>query len=271
VVLDIAFASNAGGQSFESVTQRFIDALGPRLVAWIDHHDSAHHALYQADARFVLRTKAEHPACPELVTPERVKAAGSVDTIVCHGDFDGLASAAKWLRGGHECYPGCDQDARAIDTRIGLPSNNAARMDRAIRGAPKDTGLLHAIVQHLSEGAQNQATWAMIERAGHALAALEAQAAIMSAEFLPIGAHAVWLDTPERRPAFDKTALLLAGQQLAKIALVADGDTLTLAAAFDSGIDFLRMFELSGGMPTVVSLKRERLAEVLARLQALSM
>jgi hypothetical protein len=73
VVLDIAFASEAGGQSFETTTLRFIDALGPRLVAWVDHHDSAHHARFAADPRFLLTTKAEHGACPEMVTPALVE------------------------------------------------------------------------------------------------------------------------------------------------------------------------------------------------------
>jgi len=40
------------------------------------------HRDYADDPRFVLRTKAQHGACPELVTPERVEAAGPVDTIL---------------------------------------------------------------------------------------------------------------------------------------------------------------------------------------------
>ena len=44
----------------------------------------------------------QHPGCPELVTKERVAQAGVVDTIVCHSDFDGIASAAKFLLGGVE-------------------------------------------------------------------------------------------------------------------------------------------------------------------------
>lgn len=78
VVLDIAFAAETGGASFEKVTQRFIDGLGPRLAMWIDHHDHQRHAQFAGDPRFVLSTKAEHPACPEMVTPERVAAAGPV-------------------------------------------------------------------------------------------------------------------------------------------------------------------------------------------------
>src|SRR5436189_249932 len=65
-VLDIAFASEAGGKSFETVTLPLIEGLGSRLRAWVDHHDSAHHQEYAGDPRFVLSTKAQHGACPEM-------------------------------------------------------------------------------------------------------------------------------------------------------------------------------------------------------------
>lgn len=290
VVLDIAFASSAGssrvtrdptseadkrpsglrarGQSFDQITRPFIDALDARLVCWIDHHDSWYHAEYADDPRFVLRRKADHPACPELVTPQRVAAAGAVDSVVCHTDFDGLASAAKWLRGGLECYPGCDADARAIDSRIGEPGAWAVRIDRALRGAPRDVALRLAIIEHLRQGAVDPATWERIDAAGADCARLEAQSLLLAADFRPAGPDSVWLELPPERPEHDKTALLLAGQQRARIALVVDRDTLTLAAPFDSGIDFLAWFGLEGGMPTVVSLQRVRLPEVLATLAA---
>src|SRR5262245_38931793 len=172
-VLDIAFVSEAGGQSFEKVTLPFIEGLGARLAAWVDHHDSAHHARYAEDPRFLLRTKAEHGACPELVTEEVIRRAGKVDTIVCHGDFDGLASAAKWMRGGVEPYPGCDADARAIDTRLGVPSALASRFDRAIRARPRDHALFGIIVRHLATGVSDASLWEPIDQAGALLAPLE--------------------------------------------------------------------------------------------------
>src|SRR5690606_14604004 len=110
VVLDVAFAGTAGG-GFDQVTKKLIDGLGERLVGWIDHHDHERHEDYREDPRFVLATKAQHGACPEMITPELVLRIGPVDTIVCHTDFDGLASAAKWILGGREPYPGCDADA----------------------------------------------------------------------------------------------------------------------------------------------------------------
>src|SRR5690606_3800402 len=163
VVLDIAFAAETAGSSFEKVTKRFLDGLGSRLAMWIDHHDHVRHADYADDPRFVLSTKAEHPACPEMVTPERVAQAGPIDTICCHVDFDGLCAAAKWIRGGEEPYPGADADARAIDTRMGTPSERAATIDRALRARPRDDGLRGVIVRHLAT--DDHGLWEPIERA----------------------------------------------------------------------------------------------------------
>ena len=61
-------------------------------------------------------------------------------------DFDGLVSAAKWIRGGVEPYPGADADAHAIDTRLGQPSPIAERIDRALRARPRDAGLFGVVV-----------------------------------------------------------------------------------------------------------------------------
>ena len=105
-VLDIAFASDGGGASFEKTTLPFIRGLGSRLAAWVDHHDHDRHVDYASDSRFVLHTKAEHGACPEIITPEIVRAAGPVDTVAVHLDLDGLYSGAKWVLGGIEPYEG---------------------------------------------------------------------------------------------------------------------------------------------------------------------
>src|SRR6185503_4183715 len=132
-VLDVAFASEGGGASFEKTTLPFINGLGSRLAAWVDHHDHERHADYVGDPRFVLTTKAQHGACPELVTPEVVRAAGPVDTVAMHLDLDGLYSGAKWVLGGVEPYDGADADARAVDTRRGEPGPIATRKHRVIQ------------------------------------------------------------------------------------------------------------------------------------------
>jgi hypothetical protein len=65
---------------------------------------------------------------------------------------------------------------------------------------------------------------------------------------------------------YDKTVLLLLGQEKARVALVHDETTITLAARFDSGIDLLKLLELQGGMPTRVSVPAARLDDVEQRL-----
>ena len=77
-VLDIAFAGTAGGSGgFEKITLPFIQGLGPRLAAWVDHHDHDRHPDFAEDPRFVLATKAEHGACPEMIDPELVARIGA--------------------------------------------------------------------------------------------------------------------------------------------------------------------------------------------------
>ena len=60
VVLDIGFASEGGGSSFAGVTIPFINGLGSRLAAWVDHHDHERHVDFVRDPRFLLCSKAEH-------------------------------------------------------------------------------------------------------------------------------------------------------------------------------------------------------------------
>lgn len=266
VVLDIAFASEAGGQSFETVTLPFITGLGPRLVAWVDHHDSAQHARYAGDPRFVLSTKAEHGACPEMVTPEVVERAGQVDTIVCHVDFDGLCSGAKWIRRGVEPYPGCDADARAIDTRTGTPGPIGVRLDRALRARPRDQALFGLVVRHLAGGISDRSLWETIDAAGAELASMEAEARRLAHGYERVEPDLVIVDASKRRGPYDKTQLLLVGQERARMSAVIDGDNVTFAAGFDSGVNFLTAFGISGGMPTRVSIQRSKLAEALLAL-----
>jgi hypothetical protein len=112
--LDVAFAA---GAQWKSKTKVFLDALGDRLVRYVDHHEHREAwPSYEGDARFVLVPNKIAHACPELVTPELVAASGHVDDIVAHADFDGCVAAVKWLRGGREPYAGADEDARAAES-----------------------------------------------------------------------------------------------------------------------------------------------------------
>lgn len=265
VVLDIAFAAGAGGASFERTTQPFIRALGDRLAMWIDHHDHVMHAAFADDPRFVLRTKAEHGACPEMVTPERVEAAGPVDTICCHTDFDGLCSAAKWIRGGREPYAGADDDARAIDTRLGKPGELATVVDRALRARPRDDGLRGLIVRFLADGAGDREIFRSIEEAAESLRPREDSARAIARDY-EVGGDVAFVRVPEGAAPYDKTLLLMLGQERARISVAADATTVTVAARFDSGVDLLALLELDGGMPTVVSVTPDRLDDVLERV-----
>ena len=262
VVLDVAFAANAGGASYERTTLPFIKGLGPRLAMWIDHHDHDRHRDYADDPRFILRTKAQHGACPELVTPERVAAAGPIDTICCHLDFDGLCSAAKWIRAGVEPYPGADADARAIDTRLGEPSERARVLDRALRARPRDEALRGLMVRYLVDGTNDAALYREFQNAAEALRAMEREAKRLSARYEVRGKLAI-CDATRRNGPYDKTELLLIGQRLAPISLVHDETTVTVAAGFDSGIDLVSALGLNGGMPTRVSVAAKRLGEVI--------
>ncbi len=267
VVLDVAFASAAGGASFDKTTLPFLEGLGKRLAMWIDHHDHERHVDYAQDERFVLRTKAQHGACPELVTPERVRWAGEVDTVCCHVDFDGICSAAKWVRRGDEPYEGADDDARAIDTRLGRPSERAEVLDRALRARPKDDALKGLVLRYLADGAEDVGLFKQLREAARPLERMENEAKKLSARYEIRGEVAV-CDARVRDHSYDKTALLLMGQELAPISLVHDETTVTVAARFDSGIDLVRRLGLDGGMPTRVSVEAKRLTEVLDRLGA---
>jgi len=265
-VLDIAFAAEGGGKSFETTTLRFIDELGERLIAWVDHHDSVHHARYAADRRFVLSTKAEHGACPELITPALVSSYARPDVLVCHNDFDGLASAAKWIRGGIEPYGGCDDDARAIDTCLGEPGPTGRRIERALRAAPRDFQVLASALALLADGAPKDGDWRSIDAAAARLEPLERCAERFASHYVRMGPELAIVNVTGVGEAYDKTTLLLLGQRLGRMAAVIDGDTATFAAPFDSGVDFLERFGLSGGMPTRVSIRRSALGAALIAL-----
>jgi hypothetical protein len=272
VVLDVAFASEMSGGGFDKITRPFIDGLGGRLAMWVDHHDSAEHARYAGDPRFFLTTKAAHGACPEMVTPELVARAGQVETIVCHTDFDGLASAAKWIRGGVEPYAGADDDAWAIDTRLKRPGPIGERFDRALRARPSDHGLFGLVVRHLSSGLADASLWEIIDAAAAELVPIEAETRRVAERYVRVSPGVAVVDVTDPSAAkptasrIDKTQLLLLGQEKEPVSVVIDRDTVTVAARFDSGKNFLTLLGLSGGMPTRVSVPKSRLREVLLAL-----
>jgi hypothetical protein len=264
-VLDVAFASEGGGASFEKTTLPFIKGLGARLAAWVDHHDHDRHVDYKDDPRFVLTTKAEHGACPELVTPEVVRAAGPVDTVAMHLDLDGIYSGAKWVLGGVEPYEGADADARAVDTRRGEPGPIATRIDRALRARFRDETLKHRVIQYLVARAKSPVLWGEIEEAAREIDPLLDEAKRLAEHYQIIDGVA-YVEVGGR--PYDKTELLLIGQERAPIAVVRDSGSLAIAADFESGFDFVKMFDLGGGMPTRVTIPEARRTEIMAKLAA---
>jgi hypothetical protein len=215
----------------------------------------------------VLHTKAEHGACPEIITPELVAQTGPVDTIVAHFDLDGLYAAAKWILGGREPYPGADDDARAVDTRIGVPSPRAQLIDKALRVHYDDPVLKQRIVHWLCRGMRP----GVEQDAIHAAAADFDQRAVQAerlAERYEILDDVALLHVPADAPHFDKTELLLVGQRRATVAVVVDGVTVNIAASFESGLNFITLLGLGGGMPTRVSVPVQRLDDVLRKIRA---
>ena len=259
VVLDLAFASNATKNGFERITLRFIEELGNRLAAWIDHHDHDEHARFLSDSRFILCNKSDHGACPELITPDLRRCIGPVDTIVCHTDFDGIASAAKWLRDGIEPYEGCDSDARAIDTRIGKPSAIADTIDRALRARPHDNALFGLVIRHLANGLADASLWLPVREAADELDEIEAATRTLAQAYCRVPPGVAVIDISKPHPRIDKTLMLLIGQQRENIAMILDRQTINIATSFDSGINLVKLLGLSGGMPTRVSIPSESL------------
>jgi hypothetical protein len=268
VVLDIGFASTVGTSiSYEATTLPFLTGLGDRLAAWVDHHDHERHVDHAGDPRFVLATKAQHGACPEMITEELVRQVGPIDCVCTHVDLDGLYAAAKWLRGGKEPYPGADQDAHAIDTRIGQAGPLAKKIDQALRARWRDDQLKRAVVWYLVGGLSQGAHADVIDEAAAEFSRRAEGTALLSRRFAVRGRVAM-VDTVGTKLPFDKTDLLLAGQQRAPVSMVRDSGMVTIAAAFGSGWDFVKLLALGGGMPTRVTVPEARLEEAITAIAA---
>lgn len=262
-MLDIAFAATAGGGvSFEGVTLPFIVELDARLAAWVDHHDHDRHVDYAHDSRFLLATKEQHGACPEMVTPDLVRQTGPIDSILTHVDLDGLYSAAKWILGGVEPYENADEDARRVDTRVGEPGPIATMVDRALRARFRDNQLKRSVVLWLVRGMTDGAHRDAIDEASAEFESRRKGTDELARRFVRRG-RVAFVSVGTQTAPYDKTELLLRGQEQAEVALVRDSGMVTIAAGFDSGWDFVRLLGLEGGMPTRVSVPESRLDEVL--------
>lgn len=272
VVLDLAFAAEGIGKGFAKTTGRFIEALGPRLACWVDHHDHPRHAEYAHDDRFVLATKAEHGGCPEMIEPALVERVGPVDTVLAHFDLDGIYSAVKWALGGIEPYPGADLDARAVDTRTGTVSETGCWIDAALRADWSNASVRDAVVALLlaSEGNgidRSLPAALMVEQSAQKFAGMMRMTKILAERFEVRGKVAVVTVTSDPS-SYDKTELLLLGQMVAPVAMVIAKGNATIAANFDSGINFLDILSIGGGMPTRVSVPQKRAERAIEKINA---
>ena len=186
------------------------------------------------------RPRREHGACPEMVTEELVRQVGPIDCICTHVDLDGLYAAAKWILGGKEPYRGADDDARAVDTRVGTPGPIATRIDRALRAKFRDDQLKRAVVQFLVGGMKPGVHDDVIaRRRGRVRAPRRAHAGAREAVHDPRPrrgrrhrgrGRAVRQDRPACSPARRK----------APVSIVRDSGMLTIAAAFESRLGLRR-------------------------------
>jgi len=249
-VVDVAFAA---GDNFEKSTLPFLQGLGERLAIWIDHHEHPlGWARYRDDPRFVLVPNRVAHACPELVTPEVVRKAGAVDTVVAHADFDGLLSAVKFLRGGVAPWPEADEDARAADS----PGRGHAYSERArllaaaldyaqseLRSAQREM-LRQQLVTALVSGAMPDKLQRRIEELARAqqeaLAPVEALASTAREE--AAGVLVTRVDKALARPV--KKALLSRLEESAPVGVVVEGRAVT-AATFRDDVDL----SLCDGLP----------------------
>ena len=276
VVLDVAFCADTHRATYASTTLPFIAALGNRLILWIDHHEHERHIDFATDQRFVLSSRREHPATPEMITPELIERAGAIDTIVTHVDLDGIYAAAKFILGGVEPYSDADADARAADSRQGEMSPIAKLIDHAIkaRELPSkddtiiDDALQQTILRYLVSRLKDAESEAEIKKRAAAYKAVQNRTAKWRSRYVVDDAVAL-VDIREETERLDLTQLLLEGQKLAPVAIVRNRNLrtgepqVTIAAASDSGYNFVKMFGLGGGMPTRVTLPDERFEEAI--------
>ena len=200
-----------------------------------------------------------------MITEDLVARCAPVDTIVTHLDLDGLYSAAKWILGGAEPYEGADYDARCIDTRTGEPGAIAVKIDRALRARFRDQDLKRAVVLWLVSGRGKNVHRERIDEAEQEFDANNRGTEALEDRYALRG-RVAYVDASASPEPYDKTELLLLGQKLAAIAAVRDSGSVTFAASFESGWNFLELLGLEGGMPTRVSISESRLEEAILAL-----
>ncbi len=258
VMLDVAFA--AGGQ-WKSKTRPFVEALGDRLVRFIDHHEHKEAwAHYKGDPRFLLVPNKIAHACPELVTPEVVAAAGKVDDVVAHCDFDGCIAAVKFLRDGKEPWAGADEDARAVDSpgRGHALSERGARYAAAVDEASArydrsgQMRFMTALAQTLVSGVDDPALDDEIDTLAKAARAAEVEARDVAAKHGALEAPGVFVVRLDHKPDNrTRRNLLVNAEERAPVGALFEpdpqGGAWLIAATFDESLDLERVDGFEGG------------------------
>jgi hypothetical protein len=137
--------------------------------------------------------------------------------------------------------------------------------------------LVSASTARFEPGLRDASLWEPVDGAAAELAPIEELSRRISGEYVvvdirggngvPAGIRSLALvDATSHHGQYDKTLLLLLGQERAGVAIVGDLDTVTLAARYDSGVSFIELLGLSGGMPTLVSVPKKRLLEAISKL-----
>ena len=106
--------------------------------------------------------------------------------------------------------------------------------------------LKHRVIEYLLSRGKDQVLWGEIEEAAREIHPLldESKALVRKDQLI----DGVAFVEAAGRPVW--TELLLIGQEKSPVAVVRDSGSLTIAADFESGLDFVKMFDLHGGMPT---------------------
>ena len=146
------------------------------------------------------------------------------------------------------------------------PGHIAQRIDRALRARFRDESLKHLVVQFLIAGADRRRSavhWQEIDGAAREIDPM-LDTSRRLADGYQLREGVAYLDVGEVR-GFDKTELLLLGQERAPVSVVRDSGSLTIAADYVSGLDFVKMFNLGGGMPTRVTVPDARFDEVMGK------
>jgi hypothetical protein len=131
---------------------------------------------------------------------------------------------------------------------------------------------LRLVVRHLAAGLSDPSLFGVVDAAAAELLPIEAETRKVAERYVRVPPGVALIDiTPADgasgfAPRVDKTQLLLLGQEREPVSVVIDRDTVTVAARFDSGFDFLKLLGLSGGMPTRVSVPKARLGDLLRAL-----